>query len=168
MPIRLHSILHQGIRVGSVNVKRRTYRVEWERWLNVAISAVSAVALLFMADDGTAGPGSASGVSRLVGYAMVAVACVGLLRSMRIGIVSTGREFVVHGILATRAFRAEDVETFTLEKGRGRLQLRTGISGNLWHVQMPNPRIFPRSQSAQRVIADLNRELLDSRAANEP
>ena len=95
---------------------RRVYRVEWERWLIVAILGVFTASLVFMADDGRQGPGSAS---RLIGYGLAAVAFVLVVRSFRLGIVSSGDEFEIRGLLHSQTFKAAEVESFTMVRGQG-------------------------------------------------
>lgn len=90
-------------------VREKVYRVEWERWVSVATYAVLTLALLFMADDGSSGPGSASTLARVIGYVMVAGAVVLVVRSIRIGIVMSSDRVVVRGILCTRHFATRDV-----------------------------------------------------------
>lgn len=81
---------------------RRTYRVGWERWLNVAISGALTLFLWFTADDGRSGSGSAAQQARLIGVVLVFAGCVLVVRSIRIAVVTTPDTVIVRGIFTTR------------------------------------------------------------------
>ena len=142
---------------------RRVYRVEWERWLHVAIFGALTVALWFMADDGAHGAGSAGIAARIVGYAMVAVGCVLIIRSARIAVVTGDDELIVRGIFRTRRFDIAEIDGFTLDSGQARLRLRGGRSLRLWHLQLANPAIVRGIQSVGIIVDRLNRDLSDRR-----
>lgn len=142
---------------------RRVYRVEWERWLHVAIFGALTVALFFMADDGARGSGSAGITARIVGYAMVALGCVLIIRSARIAVVTTDDELIVRGIFRTRRFDIAEIDGFTLEGGQARMRLHGGHSLRLWHLQLANPAIVRGIRSVNTIVDGLNRDLRDRR-----
>jgi hypothetical protein len=144
-------------------VGRRVYRVQWERWLHVAIFGAFTVALLFMADDGAHGPGSAGIAALIVGYVMVALGCVLIIRSARIAVVTTDNELMVRGIFRTRRFTIAEIDEVTLEGAQGRLRLRSGRTVRLWHLQRANPVIVRGIQSADMIVDSLNRDLTERR-----
>jgi hypothetical protein len=125
---------------------RRVYRVEWERWLHVAIFGALTVALLFMADDG-ARAGSAGTTAQIVGYAMVAFGCVLIIRSARIAVVTTDDEFIVRGIFRTRRFDIAEIDGFTVGQ-------RASSVAPAWWAQpsfMAPPTCQPRDRSRDQV-----------------
>ncbi len=149
-------------------MKHRTYRVEWERWLNVAISGAFAIFCVFKVDDGRNGPGSASPSARAIGYVIVAIACVLVIRSIRIAIVTTREHMIVRGIFVTRRFSLGEIDNVAMGRGQAVLRLRDGRTVRLWHLQRANPAFVRGIQAADRIVDELNLDLAARRGVVVP